>query len=190
MKKKTLLFLILLIIWWVSYAINTLYEWRRIAKNGGSEMINAYNECRVVTNNRINNDIFVPINSSSEWLLFRNNTPTNVDLWTCGCKTNADCSVWSICSGYVAPTTSYCGGMYYFPNYYSWSCQLASNSYDMSYWAWQTTILNAKAVDTVDCYSKLLSYGGAWYGRNTSYYNPVPCYLNTTPSTCSAVSYT
>lgn len=87
------------------FAINTQSEWRKIIKNGWSEIINVHNECRIVTNNRTDYDIFVPTSLSAEWLAFRNNPPTNVGLGTCGCFNNTDCSAGFVCTSSVGICT-------------------------------------------------------------------------------------
>jgi hypothetical protein len=69
----------------------------------------------------------------------------------------------------------------------------------MTYSAWQDTILDAQAVDSAFCYTKLLYYGGLWSDRNgdglwhgqspASYSNQHPCYAQTTQSNCTALTY-
>ncbi|AHB41182.1 F-box associated region protein [candidate division SR1 bacterium RAAC1_SR1_1] len=86
----------------VIFAINTQNEGWRITKSGSSATVNVHNECRVVTNNRTDNDIFVPTSSSAEWLSFRNNLPTNVILAECATCGSANGGSFS----HLLPTAS------------------------------------------------------------------------------------
>ncbi len=54
-----------------------------VAKGGGLQEIDAWGECRIVTNNHASHDIFVPVRTEREWLDFRINAP-NITLADCG----------------------------------------------------------------------------------------------------------
>jgi len=92
-NKKTFffglfIFLGIFLIWFTSFIFAQSGDWYRVVKNGGSEEIDRHGICWIVTNNRTDYDVFVPVKTLQEWQAFINSIqnqsyPENVVLNPC-----------------------------------------------------------------------------------------------------------
>ena len=83
-----LIFLGAFLIWFSSFILAQGADWYRVTKNGGSETIDKHAICWIVTNNRTDYDVFVPVKNLAEWQAFidsiqNESYPENVTLSPC-----------------------------------------------------------------------------------------------------------
>ena len=94
LKSKLTIFtaitLVIFSIFFFSLNIVEAAQYYRVNR-GVTVEINEWSTCRKVTNNSCSLDVFVPTNTSSEWLEFRTNKPICVDLGSCCECSSGDC---------------------------------------------------------------------------------------------------
>ena len=129
MKKNLLAIILLIIFSWVGLllAANQWYFWywvsstlsiAKLNQSAGSAAaisttipkIEEHGICKTITSTDTKL-LFVPTKTATERSTFITNKPSHITLGTCGCTTNADCTVGQICSWYVAGANS-CQGSY------------------------------------------------------------------------------
>ncbi len=76
----------------------------RVAKNYGSEEIDAHGICKVVTNRNPSYDLFVPTNKSAEWVAFRASPSSYAYLEDCYAEPSCElCTEWDSWSSSCEP---------------------------------------------------------------------------------------